>query len=336
MIAVADDGAIFMANLTTDASASPFKIYRWENEFAVEPTLVYSGTPLAGARMGDTFDAIGSGANTRLVAGYGNAPNVPGNNSFAVFDTNDGINFTATHVEVAGTPPAAGDFRLGISFVDEDTVIGTQGLDATVRMVDFTGGTGTLVDSFTTDGASLRPLDFAVVNGRPLMAIQEASSDTVSPIARARIFVYDLSDSSLPLADRKIAEASALPTEGPLAIQQANGNATGQVRFGPIDGRTAIIYGLSTNNGIQAFQLTLDEVSVPGDFNGDGVVDGADLATWEAAFEAGGLVGGDLLTWQRNFGAGAGVAAAATIPEPTAAALIALAVVGLTGCRRRD
>ena len=110
------------------------------------------------------------------------------------------------------------------------------------------------------------------------------ASPATDPIARARIFVYDMTDLSLPLAERKIAEASALPTG---VIQSPNINGTGQVEFGPIEGRTAIIYGLSTNNGIQAFELTIDPVVVPtdnADFNNNGLVEGDDFLTWQRNF----------------------------------------------------
>jgi hypothetical protein len=329
MIAVADDGAIFMANLTTNATNSPFNIYRWANEAATAPTLVYSGTPLAGARMGDTFDAIGSGADTRLVAGYGATPAVAGNNSFAVFDTDDGLNFTATHVNVTG--PAAGDFRLGITFVDPNTVIGKQG--ANTRKVQVSGSSGTLLETFALDGAELRAMDFAVVDGRPLLAVMEASASQEA-IARARMFVYDISDTTRPLAEWKVGENSALPAG---TIQQANVNGTGQVRFGAIDGRTAIIYGLSSNNGIQAFKLTLTPPPQPepGDFNGDGAVDAADLTLWEAGFGAT-YDGGDLLEWQQNFGlAPAAGATVVAIPEPVGGMLAAAALAALAGTRRR-
>ncbi|MCA9234433.1 MAG: DUF4623 domain-containing protein, partial [Planctomycetales bacterium] len=171
MVGVADDGAIYMANLTTDASSSPFKIYRWDSETDPEPSLVYSGAPLAGARLGDSFDVIGSGSDTRLVAGYGNSPSVPGNNGFAIFDTTDGgLSFTATNVSIPSTDTNAGDFRLGITFTDSDTILGrgdgSVSGDAT-RVVDVSGGMGTLIDSFLTDGTTLRLLDYALIDGRP-------------------------------------------------------------------------------------------------------------------------------------------------------------------------
>ncbi|QEG32907.1 DUF4623 domain-containing protein [Bythopirellula goksoeyrii] len=351
MIGVAEDGAIYMANLTTNVTSNPFKIYRWDNEAAASPTLAYSGAPLAGARLGDTFDVIGSGANTRLVAGYARNPSVSGNNSFAIFDTIDGLNFTATNVSVASTPPDGGDFGLGITFQDEDTVIGMGSFSTTTtqpRIVDVSGSTGTLTDSFATDGFTLRPMDFAIIDGRPILAIMEASNST-DPIARARLFVYDMSDLSLPLAERKIAEASALPTG---MIQNANINGTGQVKFGPIEGRTAIIYGLSTNNGIQAFELTIDPVSSDdADFDGDGNVDGQDFLTWQRNF---GLIGGatlmdgdangdqnvdglDLSVWQNQYGTVPPLSAAVVaVPEPATAWLALSGLVCFWTSRRNS
>jgi hypothetical protein len=109
------------------------------------------------------------------------------------------------------------------------------------------------------------------------------------------------------------------------------------VRFGPIDGRTAIIYGMSTNNGIQAFELTIDPAEVvAGDFDGNGMVDGADFAFWEAAFGET-LDGTDFLTWQQNFApAMAANATAASVPEPTSVVLTGLTLIGLATRRRRS
>ncbi|HMO87479.1 MAG TPA: DUF4623 domain-containing protein, partial [Lacipirellulaceae bacterium] len=357
MVGIADDGAIYMANLTLDTNTSPFKVYRWANESAT-PTVAFSGQPnglLAGARLGDSFDVIGSGATTRLVAGYGNSPNVAGNNSFAIFDTNDnGLTFSAQHITIASNPPEAGDFRLGITFTDRDTVIGKQGNNtgdplSVVRKVSISGSTGTLVSSFDSDGQTLRAMDYAVVDGRPLLAILECSADQ-SAAARARIFIYDISDLSKPIAERKIQEGSNLPIVDPEngPNQFGNGNGTGQVKFGAINGNIATIYAMSTNNGIQAFQLTLDEVAADNaDFNGDGVVDGADFLIWQRGLGSSGaaLADGDangdgnvndldLSVWQAQYLAGGAAAAAGAVPEPTSGLLVASAVAACACLRR--
>jgi hypothetical protein len=210
--------------------------------------VAYNGTPLAGARVGDSFDALGGGVNTRLVAGYNNSPAVAGNNSFALFTTADGSNYTSADIAVATNPPAAGDFKFGITFSDADTVIGKSG--ATGRVVDITGpAAGTLATSFTVANNTVNPMDFAIVGGRPILAVLEASA--AAQALGQRLFVYDMTDPSAPVL---MASKSNLP-----GASTANGNGVGQVRFGAISGVTAVIYGLSTNNGIQAFEFVVPE-----------------------------------------------------------------------------
>lgn len=87
---------------------------------------------------------------------------------------------------------------------------------------------------------------------------------------------------------------------------------------------------------------------IPGDFNGDGDVDGDDLADWSEGFgmtsgaeiedgdadEDGDVDGNDFLVWQRNVSNGS--PGAAPVPEPAAGVLAALAAtVGLLLTRRR-
>ena len=341
MIGVGDDGAIYMGNLSLDTTSSIFKIYRWENESAT-PTVAYSSAvdePLAGARIGDTLDIIGSGTGTRLVAGYGSAPAVAGNNSFALFDTTDGLNFTATHVDVATSPPIAGDFRLGITFRDDDTVLGRQTAHRLARIVDVTGSMGTLTAEYATEGAGLNPMDFATVQDKPLLALANIND--------SRLFVYDITE-PFEMVDPNPNIAVATTT----TLHTSNPNGTGQVKFGAISGDTAVLYALNTNNGIQAFELTLDAVPPEnnGDYNGNGVVDAADYVIWRAtegqSVDPGtgadgsgdGVVGPeDYDHWVARFGdvisgGGAGNVAA---PEPSTFALLTLALAWCLAATRR-
>jgi len=84
---------------------------------------------------------------------------------------------------------------------------------------------------------------------------------------------------------------------------------------------------------------------VPGDFNGNGVVDAADYALWRKGDLAADGNGDTLVNqadydlWRSNFGnggpgAGSGLSGAA-VPEPTGLVLLALGLIGGYVCRRR-
>ncbi len=103
------------------------------------------------------------------------------------------------------------------------------------------------------------------------------------------------------------------------------------------DDRRTLTFKLTTDGaGMQQFRVLTEYVN-GGDFNGDGVVSGADLAIWKTSMGVnasgdadgdGDTDGADYLVWQSNFGTGvaysspnAGVSIAA-IPEPASMTLL--------------
>nr|MBP9902723.1 DUF4623 domain-containing protein [Verrucomicrobiota bacterium] len=140
-IGVAEDGAVYVGNLTVNSSSSPYKVYRWAND-AATPTTAFSGATLSGARVGDsTLGVTGSGSSTRLASGFGSSPAVVGNNGYTIIDPTLG---TSSEVSFVGTPPAAGDFRLGLTLGPSGQVWGNQGSTA-LRETSFLGASGTLL-----------------------------------------------------------------------------------------------------------------------------------------------------------------------------------------------
>lgn len=247
-IGVGQDGTIYAANLTTQSTTTPYKVYSWANNSAT-PTVAYSGNGgLAGARLGDSLAVIGSGSSTLLAVGYGNSPAVTGNNGYAIISPSAS---TATAIGFTGTPPNGGDFRLGLTFIDSSHVLGSQG-SSLYRYSSFSGSTGTLMGSPAIPdpaGATAdRLLATTVLGGEAILAVQSVGDSHVS--------LYNETDPNNP-----IYIASGNNTSGTLT---ANGNGTGELAWGAItvnaDGSVSQdLYAMSSNQGIQAFIVTVPE-----------------------------------------------------------------------------
>lgn len=245
---VGTDGAIYVANLTVQSTTTPFTVYKWATEGSV-PTVAYAGDgALAGTRLGDDLAVTGGGSSTRVAAGYNSSPAVAGNNSYSIVDPTAS---SASAIAFAGTPPNAGDFRLGLTFVDATHVLGTAG-SSLYRNTSYTGTTGTLINSPAIpdpSGATAdRLLAYTSFGGMNLLAVQS--------IGDSHVTIYDASNPGAP-----VYLASGNNTSGSLTV---NGNGTGQIAWGDVtnnaDGSVSrTLYAMSTNQGIQAFVVTVPE-----------------------------------------------------------------------------
>jgi hypothetical protein len=240
MAGVADDGSIYVANLSTSAAAA-FKVYKWDSEalgLVNAPTVAYSAASVI-TRTGDSFAVTGgSGGNPIRFAAGGTVAAAAAQNSCFLTGLLDGSNSPVPYVNVPGTLTASNDYRLAVTFVDQDTIIGNQGANARIT----TFGASATVDASVPLSAAQRALDYAVIDGVPCMAVIDTNSSLV--------VVYDITVPTAPLA-----LASANLTTGTLA---SNANGVGSVQWGAIAGNTATLYAMSCNQGIQAFNVTID------------------------------------------------------------------------------
>ncbi|HEY6228755.1 MAG TPA: DUF4623 domain-containing protein [Verrucomicrobiae bacterium] len=234
-IGVADDGAIYAANLTTDSASSPFIVYRWANDAAdTVPEVVYIGDPSNGAgdtRFGDSFDVRGAGETTQVLAGSRN-----GNIAAIIFPNPDPNFFAATTISVPDAPNGA--FGVSVAFGEGNSFYGTSS-SALLRLVTYddptVGGviTGTIARAYAT---SEIPTAVAAV-------AYDASSKSVAGIALEfpdNIRLYKIPD-----------DVSAAPTlldQELFDIDNNNGNGTAALDFG-----AGKLVAIDSQNWIAAF-----------------------------------------------------------------------------------
>jgi hypothetical protein len=100
---------------------------------------------------------------------------------------------------------------------------------------------------------------------------------------------------------------------------------------------------------IESIRVVVPAPSLAGDYDDDQDVDGNDFLVWQRAVGAsvtpgsgadgdnsGTVDGGDLTVWRNNFGMTAAAEAAAAVPEPASAALVAMAALSLLGWHRHS
>jgi len=238
MAGVGDDGAIYVGNLSTSA-ASNFKVYKWDSEITgpfIPPTAAYDG--ISGlARTGDSFAVYGGTATS--AAQFAASGSSAVNNSGFTTGLLDGLNTSTPYVTIPGTTTTSNDYRLGLTFVDQSTLIGNQGANA--RYTTFDAVSATVTASIPLGGAARRAMDYAVIGGTPVLAVIDSKSSIVT--------IFDITNPATPTV-----LTSGTTTSGTLT---SNPNATGSVQWGTISGNTATLFAMNTSQGIQAFSVFL-------------------------------------------------------------------------------
>jgi uncharacterized lipoprotein YddW (UPF0748 family) len=229
LIGVADDGVVYVGNLSLNGTTTAFRLYRWANDNpATTPTVAFSGDPAPGSgeRWGDTLNVRGAGADTQIVIGSRNGTNV------VVFTTTDGATFVRNPIAISGG--AGGMFGLGLAFGAGNTIWGKQ-TSAPLRQALFNlaTGAGTVLQSFSSP--TVAGMVAAIGVSTNLQLLGGMALETPDNFQ-----LYDLPTSGSP----SLVETNAFPTDNP------NSNLTGSVDFGGDR-----VFALDSNNGILALQL---------------------------------------------------------------------------------
>jgi hypothetical protein len=236
MVGVADDGAVYIGNLTLDGVATHFKLYRYDNDdSATIPTTAYDDDPGAGVtdRWGDTLAVRGAGNATQvLLASRGNGAVGNGTN-LCILTTSDGVAFTGNVLHVNTTNTS--EFGLGLSFGLSDT-LWAKSNDGTTRGLyhmafDIALNSATTITNYTNFSAAAANVAMNQA-GNLLAAIAiETPND---------LRLYDIST----LAN------DPLLLDWEFFTPNNAGQPTGAAAFG-----NNRLYALNSNNGILASQI---------------------------------------------------------------------------------
>lgn len=300
--------------------------YAWSNYFGAAN----------GLGLADTNGSEGGTANALFAVGTsGTVPLVVGQPALASGAQMDGIGFAATT-----DGAVALDYRV---YPKSGTVS--------------TAGTGIYAAEATVDPGSLSPL-----------AAEHAFYAPLFPSQSAPAVQLDLSTAEFADANNTQLGMTPAGTFGfawhKVVIAKNGGSVTWDIddaRIATFDasaltlGGNNIAIGVSDVNGTTARHPSLtftvfDNLVVtdlpgalPGDFNGSGTVDAADLVQWQGDFGLNGdsdadgdgdSDGADFLVWQQNVGRTGAMGATATVPEPATALIAALGILAVASWRR--
>ena len=228
LIGVADDGAVYVGNLTLDGSSDDLKIYRWANDNpGTPPTVAYAGNvDGSGNRWGDTLDVRGAGMATQILLGSRSGTTA------VVLTTANGATFTVNPIAVSGGE--TGMFGLGIAFGAGDTFWGkATGLPLRQIAFNLGAGTGSVVQSFASPSVASTMMAIGI----------NTSLDLLGGVVLDTPDNFQLHDLP-PVGAPALVETNAFPTDNP------NSNGTGAVDFGDDH-----VFALDSNNGIIAMQV---------------------------------------------------------------------------------
>lgn len=230
VIDVTPNGRIFMANLTTNASTSPLKIYTWADESSA-PVVAYSGDVNANTlRFGEVLrvdwtdnarDVYVGGANNPVLAKFTWA-----NDALTLSNVfNFGAVNNTTMRAVRGVAPIAG----------EDSIWVNEFAYTLKKMSTMSGAIGTVIPASVFPSQEAFWTDYADFGGKKLLGLFPAS--LVS------------SGQSASIVDLATGAELAYTAAGP----NANGNGSGGPLFDVANKR---MYLLATNNHIASYDIS--------------------------------------------------------------------------------
>ena len=243
-VEVSSNGVIYACNLTTNASASNFKVYRYTTE-ADTPFVVIDYQATSAARLGDKFTVTGSTADNSVTIWAASANTAE---LYKFTTTNNGASFTATVIPVGGLT--------GTSF-------GSASVGPFSNFFYWNAG-GFTPRKYNADGTLVGSVPGSIV---------ATGSNSIRHITNLTVDEYFATFAHG--AGNENARIVKLPGGDPTAAVfigktdslgvNSNSNGTGDVAIRKVSNYLYQIFVLSTNNGVGAYTLDLTP-SLSGDY----------------------------------------------------------------------
>lgn len=242
-VGVADDGAVYVANLTVNASSPNYKIYRWPGDAPEVPgTPVFWGDPgdaeEPGKRYGDSLAVRGAGADTQILIASTSGNNV------ILLRTLSGLDFQTeippAIIHVTGTIGNLLAGTIGLAFGPGENTFWAKAAGGPLYLISFNAdtGQGQVIQTYDNAWIASAVRGIAVDTAQRFLAgvALEAPNDTVR--------LYDISD---------LATGPELRDQEAFWVKNANLNGTAATAVG-----TNFVFALDSNNGLKAFALDRD------------------------------------------------------------------------------
>ncbi len=255
LVDVDDEGVIYACNLLAPqyaAPGTPFKIYRYENEYA-SPELIFSDV-LDGERYGDAFNVVGSGNNTYIYSSG------QGNPRMAVISNTGGAFTLDFYIDL----PIAGNARHGISPLSPGGKVWVNGADNGSPAPSLLASNGSLIatvpDTIISPGGSSTILHMNLGQYN-IVSVLNAYSGTVSS---SRYFEDEIGTVTFDyFGDNYFSNPEDTTALYYKTGQQTNINASGTLSYDSKRNSLIVLYGW---NSIASLKLdSLVNASTPRD-----------------------------------------------------------------------
>ncbi|MCO6446010.1 MAG: T9SS type A sorting domain-containing protein [Ignavibacterium album] len=234
-VEVSSDGKIFVSNMTTNASADAFKVYKYDS-LSAAPVVVISYNTSA-ERLGDKFTVEGSTADNSIIIWAADA--VANSGVVHKFTTTDnGVSFTSTIVDI-GSPASASSAAVG-PLSDGSFYWNSHGSAASKY-----DNTGTLIGSIPT-----------TVLGTGGSAIRNFGTFLGSEYIVANALGTGIENAKIIKVPGGVPASAELFAQTPMLGTNSAGGL-GDVSIQKINNYTFNVFVLSTNNGFGAYQVDL-------------------------------------------------------------------------------